>query len=170
MKKDPQDSTERPPLNLAGRIWKILLGTLLIIAGSIFVDYLWSSYQRAAIMDAWVKTPCVIETINIDDSQLNQRGVPKYLIEITYTYQFEGQDHTGDRMKRLPVEASDPRKVKAKLDGYEEGVETVCYVDPSNPDMAVLKKDSKAGLYSIWFPCLFVVGGLGIIVTALIRR
>ena len=36
--------------------------------------------------------------------------------------------------------------------------------------MAVLKKDTKAALFSIWFPCLFIVGGAGMILSALFRR
>jgi hypothetical protein len=38
---------------------------------------------------------------------------------------------------------------------------TTCRVHPRDPDFAVLKPDSLAPGYSIWFPALFVVGGLG---------
>ncbi|MFP6880316.1 MAG: hypothetical protein VCA34_05170, partial [Roseibacillus sp.] len=34
------------------------------------------------------------------------------------------------------------------------------------PSFAVLKRDSKAPGYSLWFPIIFVVGGLGIILGA----
>jgi hypothetical protein len=46
----------------------------------------------------------------------------------------------------------------------------ICYVDPKSPDRAVLKRDTKAALYSIWFPCLFVIGGAGMILSALFRK
>jgi hypothetical protein len=46
---------------------------------------------------------------------------------------------------------------------------TTCRVDPANPDFAVLKPDSLAPGYSIWFPALFVIGGPGIAVRALTR-
>ena len=45
----------------------------------------------------------------------------------------------------------------------------MAYVNPSDPDFAVLKPDTKAAGYSIWFPLLFVVGGLGITVRAIVR-
>ena len=35
---------------------------------------------------------------------------------------------------------------------------------------AVLKMDSQAAGYSIWFPGLFVIGGLGIAGRALVKR
>ncbi|MGB0154224.1 MAG: DUF3592 domain-containing protein [Verrucomicrobiales bacterium] len=170
MKNDSSSNTPKPPVNLAGRIWKAFLGLGIAIAGWVFALYLWGSYERAAVMDSWIEVPCLIEATNIDDSQLNQRGVPKYILTVTYRYTFDGKERTSDRYKRLPTEGSDPRKVKAKEKKYPVGEESVCYVNPEDPDFAVLRKDSKAGLYSIWFPCLFIVGGAGMILTAIFRR
>ncbi len=169
--KNQSDSAPAPrPSQIGGRIWKACMGAFLIGVGWIFVVYLWNSYQRAAVMDDWVETPCRIISTEIDDSQLNQRGMPKYLVQMRYEYQFEGKPYTGDRLTRLPSESSDLRKAKDRIKPYPAGAEATCHVDPANPSMAVLKKDSKAGLYSIWFPCLFIVGGAGMIFTALFRR
>jgi hypothetical protein len=46
---------------------------------------------------------------------------------------------------------------------------TECFVNPKNPQLAVLKPDSLAPGYSIWFPGLFMIAGLGIGMNALIR-
>ncbi len=170
MKNDPQSSPSKPPLNIAGRLWKIVMGLFLVGIGIVFVQYLWGSYQRAALMNTWVETPCVIETAQIDDSELNQRGVTKYILEVTFGYEFEGQSYVSNRLKRLKVEGSDPKKITQKLKEFPAGTETACYVNPDDPAFAVLKKDSKAGLYTIWFPCLIIVGGGGMILTALFRR
>ncbi|MEM9017575.1 MAG: DUF3592 domain-containing protein [Verrucomicrobiota bacterium] len=171
MKNQSPQSTRSPSAHqLGGRIWKILMGLILIAAGSTFVAYLWGSYQRASIMDSWVETETTIESLEADDTQVNQRGMPKYILEVRYPYQFGGKDYLGTRIKRLPTEASDPRKLKGKIESYRAGTTTVCYVDPEDPEMAVLKKDTKAALYSIWFPCLFVIGGVGMIVSALFPK
>jgi hypothetical protein len=172
VKNDPPAPSSRPPSprDLGGRIWKCLLGLFLIAVSWALVTYLWRSYLRAAEMDAWVEAPCRIETLEVDDSLLNQRGMPKYLLKVTYRYQWNGHDYLGDRIKRLPTEASDPRKLKKKIEQYAVGTETVCWLDPDLPEMVVLKKDSKAALYTIWFPCLFMVGGAGMIVSALFRK
>jgi hypothetical protein len=42
-------------------------------------------------------------------------------------------------------------------------------VNPALPAEAVLEHASRAALYSIWFPLLFVVGGLGMLRGALKR-
>lgn len=163
-------SSSRPPLNLAGRLWKIAMGLVLVAVGSIFVYYLWDSHERASTMDSWVETSCVITSMDVNDSELNQRGMPKYIMEVRYAYEFDGKEFTGNRIKRLPTEASDPRKLKKYIERYQENTELVCFVDPADPTSAVLKKDTKAALYSIWFPCLFIVGGGGMILSALFRR
>jgi len=147
-----------PRTNLGGRLWKIAMGALLMVVGSVFVSYLWGAYQRAALMDSWVETPCTILSTSMDDTGRNQKGMPKYTLFVSYEYEFEGKKFEGGRFKRLPSEASDPRS------------QTVCHVDPKSPNEAVLKKDTKAALYSIWFPCLFVIGGAGMILSALFRK
>jgi hypothetical protein len=148
----------------------MIMGALLVIVGSVFVSYLWGSYERASLMNPWVETPCVITSFEVDDTQLNQRGMPKYVVEVLYEYEFEGDSYEGDRIKRLPTEASDPRKLKDEIEAYGVGSQVFCYVNPENPSEVVLKKDTKGALYSIWFPCLFVVGGAGMIFSALFRR
>jgi hypothetical protein len=57
-----------------------------------------------------------------------------------------------------------------KLQGrFDSGREVTCYVNPGNPADAILLKPTKAPGYTVWFPGLFVVGGLGMCVVA-IRR
>ena len=172
MKNDTttQPATTPAPRQFGGRVWKSLMGLLLIGVGSIFVQYLWNAYQRAAKMDAWIEVPCTIVSMDVDDEQLNQRGMPKYVFEVAYNYEFEEKFYTGNLLKRLPTEVSDPRKLKNHIENYAVGAKTVCHVDPAAPENTVLKKDSKAALYAIWFPCLFIVGGAGMIFSALFRK
>lgn len=173
MKNDtahPSPAKAKAPLHLGGRLWKILMGLLLIGVGSIFVQYLWNAYTRAAKMDTWIQVPCEVVTMDVDDEERNQRGMKKYVFQVTYDYQYEGKTYTGNRLKRLPIAVSDPRRLKNHIEDYAVGTKTVCYVDPAAPEIAVIKKDSKAALYTIWFPCLFIVGGTGMILSALFRR
>ena len=160
----------KAPLNLGGRLWKILMGLVLVAVGAAFVQYLWHSYTRAAKMDDWVAVPCEVVSMDVDDSELNSRGMTKYIFQVAYTYEFEGMTYTGHRLERLPIEVGDPRKLKHEIADYPVGTKTVCYLDPDAPETVVIKKDSKAALYTIWFPCLFIVGGGGMILSALFRR
>ena len=57
-------------------------------------------------------------------------------------------------------------KAEKMAEKFPEGSRQTCFVNPSDPAFAVLKLDSKGPGYSLWFPLLIVVGGLGIIVGA----
>jgi len=104
VKNDSSDPATPPslPRDLGGRIWKCLMALVLIAVSWALVTYLWRSYLRAAEMDAWVEVPCRIESLAVDDTQRNQRGMPKYLLKVTSRYQWNGHDYLGDRIKRLP--------------------------------------------------------------------
>ncbi len=143
------------------------MGLFLIAAGWGGATYLWGSYERAARMNSWVEVPCHIVASEIDGTDANQRGLPKYVARVSYRYEWEGNSYVGERIRRLPVESGERRKIEAIQARYPVGAERTCYVNAEAPEEAVLKKDSKAGLYSIWFPCLFIVGGAGMVGSAL---
>lgn len=150
-----------------GRIWLAVVGLFLISIGSLFVSYLWGAYQRAALMDAWEPVPCRIESVVIGDDLVTQHYAPKFRLDITYRYEIDGSSHEGNRYKRLPSKSASRAKLERIADRYPVGSSATCFVDPENPGIAVLRKDSKGALYSIWFPGLFVAGGIGILLTAL---
>lgn len=118
-------------------------------------------------MDSWVETPCVIEKSEVDDSGLNQHYGTKYALITSYRYQFGGEEFIGSKYKRIQPSSSHKEKITSKQEAYPVGSETVCFVDPENPSDAVLKKDSKGSIFSIWFPGLFVLGGIGIVISVL---
>jgi len=155
---------------IAGRLWKFCMGLFLAFVGGIFVQYLWNAYQRASLMDDWVETPCEIVSAGLNDSEKNRKGFPKYILEVEYLYDFGEKTYSGSKVRRLPTEGSDLKKIAKKLPQYPAGSKTVCYVDPDAPETVVLRKDSKGSLYSIWFPCVFVIGGLGMMISAFLRQ
>ena len=85
-----------------------------------------------------------------------------YRFHVAYEYEFGGQRYTSDRFKPVDGPTSHVDRAKARLAQFPSGKAVVCYVDPGDPSEALLKRGSKAPLYSIWFPALFVLGGLGI--------
>ena len=147
------------------------LGLSVAAAGAFFCWYLWQNYRIARETDRWAETPCEIIVSAIDDSDLTQHGAVKYTLEIRYRYTVDGEDYIGEKVNRnRPVASADPEKTGSVQERYPVGSKAVCFVDPANPEEAILKRDSKAALYSIWFPALFVVGGIGIAVAGFRRK
>ena len=155
---------------LAGRIWKACMGLVLMAVGSIFCWYLWASWQKAKTMDSWGETEARIIVSQVLPWQYNQYSRMAYQPKIRYEYEFGGKTYTSERIRKVPVRSSDESKAKAWVEKYPAGMKTTAFVDPADPKSAVLKRDTKAAIYSIWFPMLFVVGGAGIIVTAFLPR
>lgn len=77
---------------------------------------------------------------------------------------------TGSHIKRVDSASQHEENALAKLEDYPVGLDTTCYVNPTNPEQTVLRHDTRAALYSIWFPLLFVFGGLGMAWNAMKRR
>jgi hypothetical protein len=89
---------------------------------------------------------------------------------VRYSFTLDGRALTGTHIRRVDSASQHEDVARKKLEGYPVGAEITCYVNPQKPEQSVLKHDTRAALYSIWFPILFVVGGLGMAWNALTKR
>ncbi len=90
---------------------------------------------------------------------------------LSFGYEWQGTVHTGNHLTLRGSPWSSKRELaEARTAEFPVGKTTTCRVNPLKPQFAVLKPDSLAPGYSIWFPALFVVGGLGISIRAAVRK
>jgi hypothetical protein len=82
----------------------------------------------------------------------------------------QGTPIIGTRIKRVDIASQHEDVARKKIEPYAVGAQTTCFVNPDQPDMAVLRHDTRAALYSIWFPLLFVFGGLRMLWGAVRQR
>ncbi len=146
------------------------MGLFLAFAGLLFTWVLFTAWQRAEETRRWQPTPCRILSAQVTSARPTPNSNPAYRAEVRYSYTFENQRLTGTHIKRVDSASQHEDNARKKLEAYLIGSEATCYVNPALPTQAVLKHDSRAPLYSIWFPMLFVVGGLGMAWNALRRR
>ncbi len=152
----------------SGRWFLVALGLALAMIGSVFVWLLGRSFLRALEMRAWPEVACVVLTSDIEERIHDPQSQPEFRHNLSFGYEWQGEPRSGDHLTLRGSGWSSKRDVIAKRQAeYPEGAATTCRVDPANPDFAVLKPDSLAPGYSIWFPGLFVIGGLGIALKAL---
>lgn len=156
--------------SLSGRLWLAGMGLFLACAGLLFTWVLWTAWQRAEETRRWTPTPCRIISAQVVSERPTPHSNPEFKAEIRYHYTFEGQSLTGSHIKRVDPVTQHEDNARKKLEDYPIGQDLTCYVNPAQPDQAVLKHDTRAALYSIWFPLLFVFGGLGMAWNALKRR
>jgi Protein of unknown function (DUF3592) len=169
--------TPVPPLpltvssNAAGRWYLGVLGIIVALLGCCFVWLMGRSFLRAYEMRSWPEIPCVILSSEVDEKRHDQNSSVQYRQAISYGYEWNGQPATGDHLAlRGSPWSSNRELIEARNADYPVGKSTTCRVDPHPPHLSVLKLESLAPGYSIWFPCLFVIGGLGITFRAIKPR
>ncbi len=154
----------------ASTAFLILLGLAIAAMGAVFTSLMWDSYRRASKMHAWPQAEAVILASELEERLHDEFSPREYRVRILYGYQSEGEPRTGERLSSRGNPWSNKKAVPDRqLESYPVGARTKIYIDPDNPDFTVLRPDSKAAGYSIWFPALFVVGGVGIMFHA-VRR
>lgn len=161
-------TSAKPPANWGGRLWMAGMGLFLAAAGAFFMWYLWKNFYVAEEMDHWVETPCEILAVTVDDSQIDQHFETKYEFQVSYRYDFEGESHLGEQVKSKPIVSGVEKKMEKWQRRFQPGKSVTCFVNPDMPEEVVLVRDTKASIYSLWFPGLFVVGGLGVALSGLL--
>lgn len=171
MNSTSPDPLRPPPPSAGGRWFLAAIGLSTALIGALFVWLLARSYLRAREMHAWPEVECVILHSSIEERVHDPQSPREFRVDVQFGYERDGIPHTSDRLTLRGNPWSSKRVLAEKLAAeYPAGITTTCRVDPQNPDFAVLKPDSLGPGYSIWFPALFVVGGLGIASRAIIRR
>jgi hypothetical protein len=149
----------------------VATGLCTALLGALFVWLLARSYLQAKAMREWPEVECVILSNEIRERLHDPHSPREYQVEVLYGYEWQGEAKTGNRLTlRGNPWTSKPNLAEKRAAEFPSGMRTTCRVDPTNPDFAVLKPDSLAPGYSIWFPALFVIGGLGMALRALIHR
>lgn len=154
-----------------GRLIMVLIAVSLIAIGGLFIALMGRSYLRAKEMRDWPVVSCVILESTVQQRQHDPYSPPEYSHRITFGYEWEGESYTGERISLRGTKwSSKPQAVQDSLERYPAGSVQDCHISPDDPSLAVLETDSLAPLYSIWFPALFVAGGVGVLITALRSR
>ena len=138
--------------------------------GLLFCGYLYLAWEKAKETRGWAEVECIIEHSEVGWEKLSPNSPVRYHPEIRYRYRYDGQSYTSGRLGRVRKTSQDKRKIEKEIEGFPLGTKQQCFVDPENPEFAILDHAPLAPIYTIWFPMLFVVGGVGMIVGGLRRR
>lgn len=144
----------------AGSWWLAFMGLVLAIAGAIFVGVLWTAWQRAEETRRWTPTPAQVISSQVIPEQENASSPTKYRPVVRYKYTAGGKEFVSDRIRRVNGPKGNPDDAEAIREQFTPGQAVTCYVRPDDPTFAILQHSTRAALYTLWFPLLFVVGGL----------
>ena len=154
----------------AGRWYLVVLGLAVASIGGLFVWLMGRSFLRAQEMRTWPEVACVILFSEIEERRHDENSPLEFRQDLKYGYEWQGVARVGERLTLRGNPWSSKRVLaEQRVAVYPVGKSTTCRVNPRDPDFSVLKPDSLAPGYSIWFPSLFVIGGLGITLRAAFR-
>ena len=98
------------------------------------------------------------------------------LLTVNNVYRFNSSDYQGTRWRRVHfyekadefVSRKTPdREIAEELASkYPVGKMVSCYVNPLAPEEGVLEHQTKAAIYTLWWPMIFAIGGAGMIWSA----
>lgn len=147
----------------AGRMFLCMIGFSLVVTGGVFEWLMWRSYQQAKASRDWPQVEAMILRSEIEERQVP--GSPReYRLHLLYGYSYDGkQISTNQFSPRGPKWTKKEGNVEAVRQLYPQGSAHSVWVNPAKPVEAILEHDSKAAGYTLWFPALFIVGGLGMI-------
>jgi hypothetical protein len=131
--------------------------------GVLFGWLLLRSYQNASATRDWADTEAVVLHSMVEQRQI--KGSPiEYRLKLLYGYEYEGASFTSDKISPRGSKWSKDENAVAELaKNYSEQSVQTAWVNPSDPSIAILTHDTKAAGYTIWFPVLFIVAGIGMI-------
>ena len=151
-----------------GTIYLIFLGLCVAATGALFTALMWNSFERAIDQRHWPKVEAVILSSEVAELQHDEFSPKEYQLKILYGYEWKGRAMTSEHLTVRPNKVSKQRAaITQEMENFPQGKRTSALVNPADPFIAILKPDSKAAGYSLWFPILFVIGGLGIVVKAI---
>lgn len=140
------------------------MGLLLIGAGSFFAWRMWLSYEKAQATRGWTPVACHIVSSKVVSEKPTPHSEPAHRVEVCYEYEIKGVRHRSTRIRQVEAApTSQLADAREKQMNYPPGALRTCFVNPANVEEAILEHATRAALYSIWFPLLFVVGGLGML-------
>lgn len=151
-------------------IYLMFIGLAVAAMGVFFVGALWNSYQAAKETRAWTEVDAMVVESGVLERRFSKETAKEYSLKLLFEYQLEGKSHMGYQLKkRKNPWYRNEAKIDKLVELYPAGMQTKAFVNPVDHGEAVLAHETKAGGYSIWFPGLFVVGGLGCLLRGLLN-
>ncbi len=115
---------------------------------------------------SWPQVPCRIVSSEVESRRTSDGTT--YRVAIRFQYTYEGRQYTGGSHSFDTVWSSGRASKRRIVNEFPVGLETFCYVNPDNPEVAVL---TRAVPTSAWitlpFAGAFAVAGLFILLGSL---
>ncbi len=136
-------------------------GTLFLLVffamGTLFEIFLIRDLYLSAQSYFWPKLECRIISSVVERGE----GKDPYLFKVKYEYEYKGRAYLSERYQDATYSSSDYSKLQKLVEHYHAGSKAFCYVDPGNPETAILEHKSLWLIAIIPLPAIFILVGAG---------
>ncbi|HEY4576207.1 MAG TPA: DUF3592 domain-containing protein [Thermoanaerobaculia bacterium] len=138
-------------------VFFFLIFFLFGAAGSYFA--LWRPLSRLFASRSWTETQC--DVLSSQVAEVSGSDGSTYKVDVRYSWTAGGSTHVGSRYDFMGGSSSGREGKQRIVDRYPPGARVACWVDPNDPDEAVLSR-GLSPIYLIGLlPLLFLGIGLG---------
>ena len=154
----------------------VLAGGLLLAVGAMFLWFFTlSPILTAYASRAWVEVPGKVLSSELVRSRSTGRNASTtWRILIRYEYEYAGVRYEGDRFDLTRSEHSSNigvQSMRQVVRAHPPGTPVSCYVNPENPQEALISRELSGSFWGIaWFPLSFVAFGMICVFAGLRRR
>jgi hypothetical protein len=150
------------PQSLPAKGCGTLFFGIFALAGLFLSGLILVSFARGVRPYFWKATPCTIIESHPATDTLEPTSKSAEPIVIRYRYEVDGRSHDSTRLDSGGIKESlNSREIQRLLFKYEADTNSLCYVNPGNPDEAVLRRVPLWTGFFILLPLLFVGIGVG---------
>jgi len=146
------------PQGIVGKGCTSIFFAIFALVGIGFTAVVCLEIYRMAVTHTWDKTECVV----LESSVLEKADEESpHWFAVRYAYHHKGTRHESDVYEDSYTGSDDYADAQRLADKYRVGSKATCYVNPSDPEEALLKRKGLWFVFIIFFPLTFVAIGVG---------
>jgi hypothetical protein len=150
------------PRALRASPWRRALGALLCVAfGAVFLWFMAPEILANLRAAHWSEGSCTIVSSRAGtQAPTEPSGETLYRVEAEYSYRVGAETHESTRYRFVNPYVNDPARVAATLRDYPVGATVSCFIDPDDPEQAVLDRSFSPFALAALLPAAFVALGV----------
>jgi hypothetical protein len=135
-----------------------------LVGGGLLVFWFLPTLTKSLASSSWRETPCTVISSRVK-SHSSSDGTT-YSVDVFYRYVFDGREYRSNRYAMFGGSSSGHDTKAAVVALYPQGKQAVCFVNPENPQEAVLKAGVGWWLLFGLIPLVFLAIGGWIMLSA----
>lgn len=137
-------------------------GLVLVMFGGVFLYFLVPEIWASLTASRWAATPCTILSSRVETAESGE-GIDRqtlYRLEVRYRYEASAGRHESTRYRFANPYTENRAAAETGAATYSPGAVVTCYVDPADPQQAVLDRQMSPLMLLALLPAAIAGAGL----------